>query len=404
MTEVCNSETEHTPLTGAPDGSTPVAVEAEIFHWRIRSQPELVEKVVMQLKDRAEACGVCSPDRITGLVIALTEAITNAMVHGNLEISSDVRERMDGEYGRLLACRCGDPMYAQREVQVHVHWDGKKCVWTIADAGQGFDVDRVLSRLEVDGPPEELASGRGILLMRAFMDDVRWTAGGREVRLVMTRDGHVPINEEKKSRVRHAVKAKGFDAMDEEPAHAIATGVSDTGMDILGVGLSQAKRLMIEIEVNGTRTLVPAEVRHVTKLAADWVQIDCRFTGPGLGESPADAETQRLAIERLLQSTARVADGGHERREADRYQYTEVVRVERKDGTVFHGVARDLSRGGMAFIGNFELERNEVVTITLEPETAIPVRVPCELMRCQQLAGVYRDFGVRFLTAAKRAQ
>ena len=398
MIQVCGNEQLYgSPSAPAPE-TTSVAVEAETFHWRMRSRPELIEKIVMQLKDRAEACGVCHPDRSTGLVISLTEAITNALVHGNLEISSAVRERMDGEYGRVLACRCADSRYAEREVQIHVHFDGKTCVWTIADGGQGFDVDRVLSRLESEGPPEELASGRGILLMRAFMDDVRWSAGGREVRLIMTRDGHAPVDEEKRSRVRHAVKAKGFEPMETETVNAVATGISATGMDLLGVGLSQAKRLMIEIDVNGSKALVPAEVRQVTKLGADWVQIDCRFTGGGLEETSGSAETQRLAIERVLQSTARVADEGHERRETDRYQYTEVVRVERQDGTIFHGVARDLSRGGMAFIGNFELERHEHVTLILEPEKAIPVKLPCELMRCQQLAGVYRDFGVRFLT------
>lgn len=404
MTQVAtNQPPESSPSLGEPRDLTPVAVEAETFHWRIRSQPELVEKIVMQLKDRAEACGVCTAERVTGLVISLTEAITNAMVHGNLEISSDCRERMDGEYGRLLACRCADPIYAHREVQVHVHFDGKTCVWTVADGGHGFDVDQVLSRLESDGPPEELASGRGIILMRAFMDDVRWSAGGREVRLIMAKDGQTVVDEDKRSRVRQAVKAKGFDPIEPDAVHAIATGISETGIDLLGVGLSQAKRLMIEIDVQGSRALVPAEVRKVTKLSADWVQIDCRFIGPGADETPGNAESQRLAIERVLQSTARVADEGHERREADRYQYTEVVRIERKDGTVYHGVARDLSRGGMAFIGNFELQRNELVTLILEPEKSIPVKLQCELMRCQQLAGVYRDYGVRFLTTPKRA-
>ncbi len=66
--------------------------------WKPPAVLELVEKVVMALKDRAEASGVCEEDRITGLVISLTEAITNAMVHGNLEIDSGVRNRTDGEF------------------------------------------------------------------------------------------------------------------------------------------------------------------------------------------------------------------------------------------------------------------------------------------------------------------
>ena len=50
----------------------------------------------------------------------------------------------------------------------------------------------------------------------------------------------------------------------------------------------------------------------------------------------------------------------------------------------------------MAFIGNFELNRGETVTLILDAEP--PVKVACEVVRVQHLAGVYRDFGVKFLT------
>ncbi|HUO08814.1 MAG TPA: ATP-binding protein [Phycisphaerae bacterium] len=329
------------------ESSAPVpglAVMAETFHWSIPSRPELIEKVVMALKERAESCGICNEDRVTGLVISLTEAITNAMVHGNLEISSDVRERTDGAYGRMLATRCADPNYAEREVHVDVHWDGNTCEWTISDHGKGFDVEQVIARLDTDAV-SELASGRGILLMRALMDDVQWSADGREIRLSISRRGPTEICEATRTRVRHAVKAKGFESgksTDEYPVDAVATSISTSGMRL-----------------------------------------------------------QRAAIDCVLQRTRYAADDGDERRAAERYQYTEVVRIERRGGAMFQGMARDLSRGGMAFIGNFELQRGEIITLTLELETSTPVKVSCEVMRVQHLAGVYRDFGVRFLPGTK---
>ncbi|MGN6368232.1 MAG: ATP-binding protein [Phycisphaerae bacterium] len=371
-------------------------VMAETFHWSLPSRPELIEKTVMALKERAERCGLCNEDRVTGLVISLTEAITNAMVHGNLEISSDVRERTDGEYGRLLAARCADPRFADREVQVDVHWDGHRCQWTISDHGHGFNVDEVLKKLETD-EVSELASGRGILLMRAFMDEVKWSNGGREIRMSMSRGEAADIGEAQRTRVRHAVKTLGYST--DKPVDAVATAISPSGVELVAQGLTTAKRLMIEIEIDGKKTLVPVEVRHVTPMSADWVQIDCRFTSEDNANS-ASAEQQRAAIERILQGTHKAADAGHERRTAERFQYTEVVRIERKDGSLLHGMARDLSRGGMAFIGNFELDRNETITLTLDAEP--PVKVACQVMRVQHLAGVYRDFGVKFLTPTTR--
>ena len=59
----------------------------------------------------------------------------------------------------------------------------------MTDEGRGFDVAAVLQRL---GPTEEtllMPSGRGILLMKAFLDGVRFEADGRRVVLTMNRTG-----------------------------------------------------------------------------------------------------------------------------------------------------------------------------------------------------------------------
>ena len=174
----------------------------------------------------------------------------------------------------MLANRCADPKYSEREVQVDVHWDGNRCEWTISDHGHGFDVDEVLKKLDTD-EVSELASGRGILLMRAFMDEVQWRAGGREIRMSMKRGEAADIGEAQRTRVRHAVKAMGYKT--DEAVDAVATAISPNGMELVARGVTTASRLMIEIEVEGKKVLVPAEVRHVTPMSADWVQFDCRF-------------------------------------------------------------------------------------------------------------------------------
>ncbi len=35
-------------------------------------------------------------------------------------------------------------------------------------------MERLLAKVALEEPSAEMASGRGIMLMRAFMDDVRW--------------------------------------------------------------------------------------------------------------------------------------------------------------------------------------------------------------------------------------
>jgi serine/threonine-protein kinase RsbW len=89
--------------------------------------------------------------------IALQEALTNAIVHGNHE---------NPEKRVYVASRCSQ--------------DGEVLV-TIRDFGEGFD-----SRLVPDptAPENRLsAHGRGIYLMHALMDEVHFEEGGTVVKL-----------------------------------------------------------------------------------------------------------------------------------------------------------------------------------------------------------------------------
>lgn len=89
--------------------------------------------------------------------VAVHEALTNAVVHGNHE---------DPDKHVFVACRCSI--------------DGE--VWiTVRDQGQGFDS----SAIQDPTTPENLLSTqrRGIYLMKALMDEVYFDEGGVVVRM-----------------------------------------------------------------------------------------------------------------------------------------------------------------------------------------------------------------------------
>jgi len=89
--------------------------------------------------------------------IALREALTNAIVHGNHE---------NAEKRVYVASRCSQ--------------DGEVLV-TIRDLGQGFDSGLVP---DPTAPENRLsAHGRGIYLMQALMDEVQFDEGGTVVKL-----------------------------------------------------------------------------------------------------------------------------------------------------------------------------------------------------------------------------
>src|SRR5687767_5731704 len=84
-------------------------VISERTRLSIPSRPELVPAVVELLREKARLCGACQETRANKLVLALHEALTNAIVHGNLELSSELKEREDDAFARALAERAADP-------------------------------------------------------------------------------------------------------------------------------------------------------------------------------------------------------------------------------------------------------------------------------------------------------
>jgi anti-sigma regulatory factor (Ser/Thr protein kinase) len=119
------------------------------------------------------------------LSVALEEGLMNAIIHGNLEVSSKLREQADGAYERLIERRRRQHRFAVRRARITCQIDRTAARIVIRDEGPGFDV----TSLPDPRDPERLAlaSGRGILLMRTFMDEVTYNGAGNEVTLVKRR-------------------------------------------------------------------------------------------------------------------------------------------------------------------------------------------------------------------------
>ncbi|MEQ8785488.1 MAG: response regulator [Pirellulaceae bacterium] len=119
------------------------------------------------------------------LGIALEEALTNAIYHGNLELNSEMRQSDDRMYYNLARQRVKELPYRERRIYVEAHCSSEEVSVMVRDEGQGFDPHGLPDPTE----PENLerAYGRGMLLIRTFMDDVRHNARGNEITMVKRR-------------------------------------------------------------------------------------------------------------------------------------------------------------------------------------------------------------------------
>ena len=124
----------------------------------------------------------CDETGLFQISTALTEALNNAIDHGNLELDSALRERGDNAYGKQRQERAVQSPYQERRVRVTENLTPRRVTYVVKDEGSGFD----LSTVPDPTNPENLlkASGRGLMLIRTFMDEVSFNDVGNEITMV----------------------------------------------------------------------------------------------------------------------------------------------------------------------------------------------------------------------------
>jgi len=173
----------------AASRSTRQAVENSLaeqtLQFVIDNDKGRVPHLVTLLVEHCDRFGLLDDRDRMRIQVALEEALLNSVIHGNLEVSSRLREMEGDLFEQAIAERRQLEPYRSRRVTLIAEYTREVARFTIRDQGPGFDVDKVRNPTEDDAI--ELASGRGILLMRSFMDSIEYNDQGNEVRMVKHR-------------------------------------------------------------------------------------------------------------------------------------------------------------------------------------------------------------------------
>ena len=147
----------------------------------LANDPELIPPLVGFFQDNLHRIGFGDECMRTRVGIALMEAVSNAMFHGNLEVSSALRKEDQADYHRLVEERRHREPYASRRVRLSARETSEQISYTINDSGPGFRP----ADLPDPTAPENLLrlNGRGLFLMRTFMDSVQFNERGNEITL-----------------------------------------------------------------------------------------------------------------------------------------------------------------------------------------------------------------------------
>jgi CheY-like chemotaxis protein len=161
------------------------------FDFELENDPGLIDPLVDLVQQMVAGMGLTDATGRFRVGAALKEALLNAIYRGNLEISfqqmQDTRvSLLEGKGEDLVAKRRAAMPYQGRTVRVEIVMDSEAARFVIRDGGPGFDPASIPAAGQLGSLDPE--TGRGLVLMRAFFDEVTFNGPGNEVTLVKRRE------------------------------------------------------------------------------------------------------------------------------------------------------------------------------------------------------------------------
>jgi len=119
------------------------------------------------------------------LRIGISEILTNAIEHGNLEISGEEKFEAteNGTYQQLIQERLNNKKYKDRYVTLTLEISNNQVTVIVEDMGNGFDT----STINTNTSPEEnllKLHGRGILITKMYFDEIIYNEKGNKATLI----------------------------------------------------------------------------------------------------------------------------------------------------------------------------------------------------------------------------
>lgn len=132
-----------------------LAPKRNVLKISFSSIPENIRQIEPFLNECSCNCPI-QEERYKDILLVLTEAVNNGIRHGN-------------------------SLNPQKNVTVEFHNDARAFHFKVSDEGSGFNPQGVADPTQ--GPNLAEPNGRGVFLMHALSDQVKYTNNGRSVNL-----------------------------------------------------------------------------------------------------------------------------------------------------------------------------------------------------------------------------
>lgn len=158
------------------------------INYTLPNEANLLEAVTELIRQFLDGMEVFDHTESRRVVVAVNEALLNALYRGNLETTPEdlqqARESLVSGGTDIVKERKSQPPYSDRRIHFDLQIDRTEARFIIRDDGPGFDHQALTAPPAPDAPALDMDRGRGLTLMQTFMDEVTFNEAGNEVTLV----------------------------------------------------------------------------------------------------------------------------------------------------------------------------------------------------------------------------
>lgn len=155
-------------------------------HFVLDNDCSRIVPFVQYLKDDLARIGIFSETTTMHVGVALEEAVTNAIHHGNLGFGSELRDMDAHAFATLLHERSQQPPYCDRCARILAVLSRSEVRYVVRDEGEGFDTSKLPDL--TDPAYLEQSRRRGLVLVHAFMDEVFHNDVGNQITMIKRRE------------------------------------------------------------------------------------------------------------------------------------------------------------------------------------------------------------------------
>ncbi len=147
------------------------------FNATVQIIPKIVDKLLIEA-----SCEFENNERIN-VELGLVELITNAVEHGNLEITYNEKQLAlnNNALEALYDKKQNDPIFKNRKITIEFCVDNSGYEWIISDEGKGFNWNTLPDPTDEKNILE--LNGRGVYITRFLFDELEYSGKGNIVRV-----------------------------------------------------------------------------------------------------------------------------------------------------------------------------------------------------------------------------